>query len=51
MAREPSAEAGEARALLLAEASIRDVDLNLVIVYLKGQGVLALDALMLVEGS
>jgi len=35
--------------LLLAEPSIREVDLNPVVVYPAGQGVVALDALMLVD--
>jgi acyl-CoA synthetase (NDP forming) len=33
--------------LLLAEPSIREIDLNPVIAYPKGEGVVALDALML----
>lgn len=36
--------------VLRAEPSIREVDLNPVILHPKGQGVVALDALMLVEG-
>ena len=36
--------------VLRAEPSIREVDLNPVILYPAGQGVVALDALMLVEG-
>ncbi|WP_165847980.1 acetate--CoA ligase family protein [Paraburkholderia lacunae] len=36
-------------ALLQAEPGIREVDLNPVVVYPQGQGVLALDALMLLE--
>lgn len=35
-------------ALLQSEPDIREVDLNPVVVYPRGQGVLALDALMLV---
>jgi hypothetical protein len=35
-------------ALLRAESSIREVDLNPVIVYPKGQGAIALDALLVV---
>jgi len=35
--------------LLLAEPSIREVDLNPVVVYPEGEGAVALDALMLVE--
>ncbi len=35
--------------LMLAEPSIREIDLNPVIAYPKGQGAVALDALMLVE--
>jgi len=38
-------------ALMQSEPSIREVDLNPVIVYPSGQGVLALDALMLVEAT
>ena len=37
--------------LLLAEPSIREVDLNPVIVYPAGEGVVALDALMLIEAN
>ncbi len=37
--------------LLLTESSIREIDLNPVVVYPKGQGVLALDALMLTGES
>jgi len=36
--------------VLRGEPSIREVDLNPVILHPKGQGVVALDALMLVEG-
>ena len=36
--------------LLLGEARIREIDLNPVVVYPKGQGAVALDALMLVTG-
>jgi hypothetical protein len=36
--------------VLRAEPAIREVDLNPVILHPKGQGVVALDALMLVEG-
>ncbi|HKX55270.1 MAG TPA: acetate--CoA ligase family protein, partial [Xanthomonadales bacterium] len=35
--------------LLLAEPAIRELDLNPVLLYPRGQGVMALDALMLVE--
>jgi acetate---CoA ligase (ADP-forming) len=37
--------------LMLAEPDIREIDLNPVVVYPKGKGAVALDALMLVEGK
>ena len=37
--------------ILASEPSIREIDLNPVIAYPTGQGVLALDALMLVQRS
>ena len=37
--------------LLLAEPSIREIDLNPVVAYPRGEGAVALDALMLVDAS
>jgi acetate---CoA ligase (ADP-forming) len=37
--------------LLQSEPGIREIDLNPVVVYPSGQGVLALDALMLIEAQ
>ncbi len=42
---------GKLGRLMLGEPTIREIDLNPVVVYPEGQGVVALDALMLVSGK